>query len=205
MSEAEEVLLVRAVGGDTEALSALLLEHGPTIERGLRIDRAWQAVLEPGDVMQITYLEAFLRIGCFDPQRSEPFASWLRRIAENNLKDAIRGLERQKRPQPQDRIQPGSDSASWQGLIERLGVSSTTLSRQVEQDEAHQALEKAIDALPDDYAAVVREYDLQGRSIGEVAAALVRSPGAVHMLRARAHDRLRELLRSSSEFFGSSA
>ena len=35
---------------------------------------------------------------------------------------------------------------------------------------------------------------------GNVAATLERSVGAVHMLRARAHDRLRELLGSESRF-----
>ncbi len=55
--------------------------------------------------------------------------------------------------------------------------------------------------LPPDYATVIRLYDLQGKPIAEVAADLGRSEGAVYMLRARTHDRLRELLPGESKFF----
>ena len=48
---------------------------------------------------------------------------------------------------------------------------------------------------------MIRLYDLEGRPIAEVAAEMGRSSGAVHMLRARAHDRLRELLGPESAFF----
>src|SRR5262245_5710378 len=87
-------LLHRAVGGDEDALTKLLAEHGPRVERTLSIARQWRSVLEPADVMQVTYLEAFLQIPRFDLRRSEPFEAWLGRIATNNLRDALRGLQR---------------------------------------------------------------------------------------------------------------
>ena len=59
----------------------------------------------------------------------------------------------------------------------------------------------ALGSLPGDYEKVVRMYDLEGRPIGEVAAELGRSEGAVYMLRARAHDRLREQMGPASKFF----
>jgi DNA-directed RNA polymerase specialized sigma24 family protein len=37
-------------------------------------------------------------------------------------------------------------------------------------------------------------FDLEGRPVQQIASALQRSEGAVYMLRARAHDRLREIL-----------
>jgi len=55
--------------------------------------------------------------------------------------------------------------------------------------------------LPPDYEKVVRLYDLQCKSAVEVAAELGRSEGAVYMLRARAHERLKQELGSSSQFF----
>ena len=51
----------------------------------------------------------------------------------------------------------------------------------------------------------MRLYDLECQPPQQVAEALGRSVGAVHMLRARAHDRLRELLGSASKFFSDSA
>ena len=53
-------------------------------------------------------------------------------------------------------------------------------------------------------ATVVRLYDIEGRSGPEVATTMGRSRGAVVMLRARAHDRLAELLGSGSKFFSDS-
>lgn len=203
MSEAG--LLKRAVEGDADALTALLHEHGPAVERSLRIDRVWQTVLEPADVMQVTYLEAFLQIQTFDPGRSGSFEAWLRRIAENNLRDAVRGLTRQKQPQPRDRIRPEAEGRSIAGLADLLGVTTTTPSEHIRRDEASRFLEEAIEALPDDYAQAVRLYDLEGWTINEVAAALGRSTGAVHMLRARAYDRLREHLGGPSQFFSTGA
>jgi DNA-directed RNA polymerase specialized sigma24 family protein len=65
-------------------------------------------------------------------------------------------------------------------------------------------LQEAIKALPDIYAKVVRMYDLEGRAVAEVASSLGRSEGAVYMLRARAHERLHEIMGRTSEFFSRS-
>ena len=67
--------------------------------------------------------------------------------------------------------------------------------------EAADAVESTLMQLPPDYATVIRMYDLQGRPIAEVAAEMNRSTGAVHMLRARAHDQLRCLLGTETDFF----
>lgn len=192
MTHADEDLIRAAVAGDADALSRLLARDGPAIERSLDISPIWRAVLEPADVMQVTYLEAFLRIADFDATRGNSFAAWLRRIAENNLKDAIRGLERQKQPQPRDRVRPPHYEDSLLGLYDLLGATSATPSRHVQRQEMCAELEQAIAALPERYADVIRLYDLEGLAIDEVAARTGRSPGAVHMLRARAHDRLRQ-------------
>lgn len=190
----ESVLIKAAVAGDADALARLLQRHGPSVERGLRIGVTWRAALEAADVMQVTYLEAFLQIRNFDPSRGTPFEQWLRRIAENNLRDAIRGLQRQKQPQPADRVHAPRGEDSLIGLYNLLGSDSATPSRQLRAEEASRQLAEALGALPARYQEVVRLYDLEGRSIDEVAQATQRSPGAVHMLRARAHERLRAAL-----------
>lgn len=198
-------LVRRAVQGDIDALTELLATHGPQVEAKLKIGRQWRNVLEPGDVMQVTYLEAFMQIGSFRPDRADAFTAWLRRIAENNLRDAIRGLERQKQPQPSRRVEAGVTTDSFVCLYEHLAATSATPSRIVAKEDTKRLLEAAIARLPDDYAATVRMYDLEGRPIAEVCKAMNRSAGAVHMLRARAHDRLCELLGSASNWFGSRA
>ena len=71
--------------------------------------------------------------------------------------------------------------------------------------EVSELLNKSLDRLPLDHRQVVRVYDLEGRSAAEVAGTMGRSQGAVHMLRARAYDRLRELLGAESRFFSDRA
>lgn len=198
-------LVGRAVAGETDALGSLLEAYGPQVEQHLRIGKPWQAVLEPGDVMQVTYLEAFLQIGRFRPEQADAFPAWLRRIAENNLRDAVRGLDRQKQPPPSRRIELPLGDQSFVGLYDQLAASSSTPSRAVAEKDIRRILEAALERLPTDYAQTVRLYDLEGKSIDEVAAALKRSAGAVHMMRARAHERLGELLETAAVWFGSSA
>ena len=192
----------RAVDGDRDALSELLKEHGPLVERMLKIDPIWQSMIEPSDVMQVTYTEAFLRISTFDPQRGTPFASWLKAIAENNLRDAVRGLSRKKQPPPRARVQPAGYEDSLVGLYNMLAAGSGTPSAKVRNQELIRAVEQAIAELPERYSQVVRLYDIEGRTIDEVMKATSRSSGAVYMLRARAHQRLAELLGSASALFG---
>ena len=200
-----DVLIQKAVAGNDDATTKLLESYGPEVEQALSIGREWRSMLDPADVMQVTYLEAYLQVCRYDPDRSEPFPAWLRRIAENNLRDAIRALQRQKRPPPSGRIEPSQDSDSSSELFALLGVATTTPSRYVAREERIARLNAALDSLPDDYGRAVRLYDLDGLPIAEVARRMGRSGGAVHMLRARAHDRLREMLGSESGWFSSSA
>ena len=98
--------LDQAVQGDADALMALLRQFGPAIRRRLDINQAWRSKLDAADVMQVTYLEAFLRIGQLKTRDSEVFAAWLTRIAENNLRDAVRQFQRLKRPDPRRPLLP---------------------------------------------------------------------------------------------------
>lgn len=151
--------------------------------------------------MQVTYLEAFLRITHLAATDAGQFVAWLRRIAENNLRDAVRILEADKRPNPSKRVTAGRGSDSSFALLEMLAVQSQTPSRVAANDEAVTWLNRALGDLPPDYEKVVRQYDLEGRPVEEVARALNRTAGAVYMLRARAHDRLQELMGGPTRFF----
>ena len=62
-----------AIAGDIDAITKLLDRHGPEVERSLSIAREWRSVLESADVMQVTYLEAFLEVARYDLTRAEPF------------------------------------------------------------------------------------------------------------------------------------
>ncbi len=206
VQDADAALIETARGGEHRAVSTLLARYGPVVRQRLagKIGSHFRGVLDEDDVMQVTYLEAFVRIGAFTPRPHSPgasFQAWLGQIAENNLRDAIRGLERAKRPDPRRRVRSAAVQDSYASLIEVLGVETTTPSREAALHEAVSAAEEAIGKLPPDYRRVIRLYDLELRPVEEVAKELGRSSGAVFMLRARAHDRMRELMGAASKFF----
>lgn len=202
-----DALLKKAKAGDQPALMEVLEHAGPQIRARLaaKISGPWKAAIDEDDVMQVTYIEAVMRLDHFTSGQFKEFTAWLSRLAENNLIDAIRAMECAKRPNPSKKLSvaPGVDSMTT--LVELLGVTYNTPSMNAARGEAAGILEDAIKALPPDYETVIRMYDIQGKNVQEVATELKRSEGAVFMLRARAHDRLRELLGSGSKFFSRSS
>ena len=62
MDESEDQRVVRAAQGDGDALEELLREVGSQVATGLSIDPRWRVSFEREDVMQVSYLEAYLRI-----------------------------------------------------------------------------------------------------------------------------------------------
>ena len=200
MGENPDGRLVKAVGGSADALTELLRDHGPTLRGRFQIEPLHRSLLDIDDILQVTYLEAFLHIRQFRGNDESAFVSWLTRIAHNNLRDAVRELERGKRPDPRRRVWPSGSDESYVGLLDEIGHTSQTPSRVVAAAEARHILEGAIARLPESYRTVVNLCDLEGQGAEEVAREVGRSPGAVYMLRARAHDRLRAILGSPSRF-----
>ena len=140
MAESDSSLIAQAVEGDRDALTTLLRRHGPPLRQHLRISRTWQGCLDADDVLQVTYLEAFLRIGQLISREPAAFAAWLRTIAENNLRDAIRQLGRGKRANPRRRVRPPTLEESTVLLLERVARTPMTASRIVVDREAQEAL-----------------------------------------------------------------
>jgi RNA polymerase sigma-70 factor, ECF subfamily len=195
MAEAESQLLHEARKGNTEALTALLYAHGPAVRRqvGAALDPRWHRYIDLDDLMQVSYLEAFLSIRRFSSRSEDAFRAWLLRIARNNLCDALRELRQAKRPDTQKRLDLPEGDESYVGLLASL-VSSATPSRSAMRHEQIATMKAAIGDLPELYRQVVEQLDIESRPAAEVARVLGRSQGAVYMIRARAHERLREIL-----------
>lgn len=196
-------MVEKAARGDEDSLSHLLAHQSGDVRAHIKasIGAVWRSALDEDDVMQVTFVEVFSHIGSLQNRTLAGFQAWMRRIADNNLRDAIRALEADKRPDPRKRATAAKSMSTSAAFIEMLGATNTTPSRVVAMDEAESALARALKDLPPDYATVIRMYDLQGHGVEEVAAELKKSHGAVYMMRARAHDRLRELMGSPSRFF----
>jgi RNA polymerase sigma factor (sigma-70 family) len=202
MVSGHDILAVRAARGDRDALVCLLEQNAPEMRRRLarRIPRRWQHALTVDDVVQQTYVDAFLDVGNFSPNGEGSFAAWLGTLARHNLLDAVRMLEADKRGGGHPGVRFPSSAESFVALAEVLQAESGTPSRSVARDEACEALKSAVCRLPEPYRQVVQMYDLEVRSVGEVAEALSKSLGAVFMIRARAHRRLRSMLGEGSAY-----
>ena len=200
-----EAALGRAVKGDRGALVELLEAIAPALRIRLdgKIPPALKVTIEADDVLQVTYIEVVGRIGQFKTGGLSGFRAWVARVAENNLLDAIRAAHAAKRPDPAKRAHtPRNADESAATLIDVIaGESKATPSRCVARGEAVMAMERMLATLPADYAKVIRLYDLAGRPVEEVAKEMGRSTGAVFMLRARAHDRLREAMGDEGKYF----
>jgi len=199
---AETRLLALALDGDQASLIKLLEAVGPRVRGRIdpKIGRHLRVTVDVDDVMQVTYLEAVTRIDSFQGDLSG-FIAWLTRIAENNVIDAGRMAEAAKRPNPKNRVTGGSFEESMVALVEAIGATVTTPSKVAAKNEIGGALERSLEKLPEVYARVIRMYDLKGMSAEAIGAELGKSEGAVYMLRARAHDRLRDVIGSESQFF----
>ncbi len=202
-----DALLAKAQSGDRTALVALLEQLGPIARIRIehKITPPWNSMLEADDVMQITYMEVVTRLSTFKQGGASGFLAWLTRMAENNLIDAVRALESSRRPGPSKRVTPSGADESSEMFLQLIGMTNATPSRDAAKGEAGRLIDRALKALPPDYEKVVRLYDLDGKSITEVAEALGRSEGATWMLRARAHDRLRDQLGGQDRFFSTPA
>jgi RNA polymerase sigma-70 factor (ECF subfamily) len=201
LATTQDPLLATALSGDSKALADVLMRDGPIARAALRdaIAAKWQSILSMDDVMQQAYAEAVINIHRFEFRGQGSFAAWLTQLARCTLLDAIRMLEADKRGGNRGRIQPSRDD-SCANLFDMLCQTMGTPSRYAARHEAAAAIIHAVDQLPPPQKQVVEMYDLQGRPVAEVAAALGRSEGAVYLLRVRAHRRLAELMGGGANY-----
>jgi RNA polymerase sigma-70 factor (ECF subfamily) len=85
-------LLRRAAAGDEESWGALLTRHGERLRRmiALRMDPRLHGRIDPEDVVQEAYLEAWQHLAEYLRQPPVPFFLWLRGIAGNKLRELHR-------------------------------------------------------------------------------------------------------------------
>lgn len=202
MADTDSRMMDRAAEGDKEALARLLEHHGPEVRQKVvgHIPQRWQALLSADDVMQETYIDAFLDVGQFEPRGDGSFVAWLLTLARRNLLDAVRMLDAEKRGGGRKQIANTPGESSLLSAVEQLTGVVGTPSQHAARREAGVRLQAAIEQLPENYRTVVSLYDLEGRSVEDVAAVLERSPGAVFMLRARALRQIAGLLGAASMY-----
>lgn len=195
-SNETKILIQRARKGNEEATQRLLVMYHPRLRARLlrQMDATMKARIEPEDILQQVYLEAFRAIDQFEYQGKDSFLRWMYAILDRKLIDehrAMRADRRDVRREVKQAPQTGGQT-SYVDLMARIMSQSGTPSQAVRRDEAIDVLAECIAALPDHYRDVIQMRFIEGRPVSEVAKQLKRSIGSIHMICHRALRHLRE-------------
>lgn len=171
--------------GDREAFDALfaLVAERLRVYVRLRTGPALGARLEPVEVLQETYLQAWRSRESFDFAGEREFLHWLCRIAENRLRDLAAGLGAAKR-------RPDGERVAFDGLLERARESATGPVTAAARSEARERLHDGLAELEDAEREVLLQRFFQGRELADIGARLGLSVSAVRRRLARGIERL---------------
>ena len=93
-------LVVRAKGGDREAVEALLQRSIPSLKRFAhgRLPAAARSTLDTGDLVQETVLHVLRRLDTFEPRHVGAMQAYLRQSVINRIRDEVRRIGRHPAP-----------------------------------------------------------------------------------------------------------
>ena len=191
-----DVLIARARGGDDGARARLLemyLEY-VRLQAQVLLGPGLRARLDPSDVVQETFLAAHRDFDSFRGVTESHLIAWLRRILVRTLADLARhhtaeGRDVRRQESLEAMLDRASDSAD-----RALAADFSTPSAAAVRREQGVVVADALARLrPDDREVLVLRH-LEGMKFDEIAARMVRSPGAVRVLWTRALERLHQVL-----------
>jgi RNA polymerase sigma-70 factor (ECF subfamily) len=139
--------------------------------------------LDPQDVVQDVFFEAFQRLAEFTSHDPDSARRWLKTIARNRLTDLVRRHRAAKRGSGQliEEVHHGSVIA----LLQDLAVYERTPSRSAVSHEMLALMLKLLDRLEPDQKQAIRLRYIQGLSFNDAAERMGRTDGALRMLVSR--------------------
>ncbi len=169
---ADETIVQRVLAGERDLYEVLVRRHNT------RLYRAARAILrsenEVEDVMQEAYVQAFAHLAQFRAEAR--FSTWLTRIAVHEAFARRRRALRQTEHEAED------------------SVALITPEHQAGSRELAKLLERAIDALPDNFREVLVLRTLEDMSVADTAVALDIPEDTVKTRLFRARNLLREAI-----------
>jgi RNA polymerase sigma-70 factor (ECF subfamily) len=200
-SQGTDALLARSRLGDTAAVGAILeqFRHYLTLLARMQVDQRLQGKVDPGDVVQETFLEAHRDWHQFRGTTEAELAAWLRRILATNLANVIRSyLGTQRRDLNLERHLNDAIDNSSQALGAALAAPQSSPSHQASRREQSVLLATALQTLSADHRQVIVLRHLEGLTFPEIARRMERTEEGVKKLWARALARLRTTLGDDS-------
>ena len=171
-------MFARGRGGAPEALNAFYERSARKLLAliRLRLGRSLRAEVESRDILQSVLLKSFERLSQLE--NPDAVMSWLARMAENEIRDRVDYVSRQRRDVA--RNVPIEDHAEQIPAPVRQA-----LSQMIEHERAER-LERALESLPDAQRDVIVLRKLEELSFAEIGSRLGKSEDACRMAFARA-------------------
>lgn len=195
-------LIALARKGDRDALGRLLEQYRNYLMllSRLEIGRRLQGKVDPGDLVQETFLEAQRDFAQFQGGTEKELISWLRQILVTNLLNLVRHYLGTKRRDVRLERELALDVDSSSQMLGQIPISPhSSPSQQAARREQAVILANALEQLPVHYREVIVLRHLQGLSFPDIAKQIDRTIDSVEKLWARALIRLRRLLEPAHE------
>ena len=187
----DEELIRRAGQGEDHAFDQLFERHAPALRR--RIKRMLPSnvgrKVSASDILQEARIVAFRRFGEFDLPENGSIRPWLDRIATLKLKEAIKRYVKAAKRDVRREVTRGNrpDTDYMAGRF--ASPSQAAIAAETQAN-----IQRALEALPEDYRTVLRLARQEQLRLREVAERMGRSREAVKKLYARALSRFAEIL-----------
>lgn len=189
--QGDELLLRRACKGDVQAFEELMQSHESRIYAiALRMMGNRE---DAQDCAQEAMVRIYRAMGSFKGQSA--LATWIYRITMNTCLDELRRRKARKVTSLDSLVDNGWSPTDTGDTPEEHGLCV----------EKQNALNQAIQSLPDDMRAAIILRDVKGYSYDEIASILDANVGTIKSRISRGREKLREILSKQSELFGRTA
>ncbi|MBA4256130.1 MAG: RNA polymerase sigma factor RpoE [Polaromonas sp.] len=167
--DSDVMLVQRTLAGDQRAFELLVIKYQRRVER--LIGRMVRDVDLVPDIAQETFIRAYRALAQF--RGDAQFYTWLYRIAVNTAKKQLMELKRDPLVFPSQMKSTDEDETS--SLERELNASvadNETPEAVLASKEIAEAVNAAVDALPEELRMAITLREMDGLSYGEIAQAL---------------------------------
>jgi RNA polymerase sigma-70 factor, ECF subfamily len=158
------------------------------------LNRRTAGRLDASDIVQQTLLDAFAKRDQFLGSGDAQLMAWLQQILKNNLLDAARDHQRDKRDIRRERSLEGAIEGSFSHTDQWLAAVQSSPSQRAVKQEDLLRLSEALTELPEAQREAIVMHHLQGLKLAEVASEMGRTEAAIAGLLFRGMTALQALL-----------
>lgn len=188
----------RAQDGDSAAVNELFERYRERLLRiaQIRLSASLRSQVEASDIVQNTFLVAFRKLSEVELEHPGALVNWLAKIAENQIRDAAKYHNAQKRdPEKVVRIEAMRGTASTSSAGFQVPDGAVSPSEEVADRELREIYDACVEALDEHHREVVLLRDYAGADWDYIAQEIGRpTKEAAQQLHRRAHLKLSQAI-----------